>query len=41
MFPGTGSRFEYIEAVNPIEARSIAEARFGGLAKIGSVNMVG
>ena len=36
---GTGARFEYIEAVNPPQARMIAESRFGD-ARIGSVNQV-
>ncbi len=35
---GSGPRFEYIEAVNPPQARAIAENRFAGVAKIGSVN---
>ena len=37
IYPGTGARFEYIDAVNPPEARMIAESRFGG-ARIGSIN---
>ena len=37
---GTGSRMEYIEAVNPNQARNIAESRYGD-ARIGSVNLVG
>ncbi len=37
---GTGSRFEYIEAVNPPQARAIAESRFPGSATIGSVNQM-
>ena len=37
MAPGTGARFEYIEAVNPPEARRFAEARYPG-CRIGSVN---
>ena len=37
---GTGSRFEYIEAVNPPQARAIAESRFPSTATVGSVNMV-
>ena len=39
IFPGTGARTEFIEAVNPNQARNIAESRFGN-AKIGSVNRV-
>ena len=38
---GTGSRFEFIEAVNPPQARAIAEARFPATATIGSVNQCG
>ena len=37
---GTGARFEYIEAVNPPQARAIAEARFPATATIGSVNQM-
>ena len=35
--PGTGHRVELIEAVNPPEARAMAEARFPH-ARIGGIN---